>query len=214
MKLITFSTVMKMATSILLLVLNLCGSRIKYVNAKPVYESVTFSRSAAKPAFCSDIGKLYSSLSKPLMSLISKVQVWSKMNDLQCRNLKCRSLPTPIQIGIPFSYNKEDQKLNEYIGIFKAIESHLSDLTIKTELRKYSYLIESRRNMSYACNKSDQDLNTGKSSPEPWYKIEDINANKCKNKNNNVDCTLMNVLDLYLLTMVSEYKLKVQLNGN
>ena len=195
-----------MATSILLLVLNLCGIRIKYVNAKPVYESVTFSRSAAKPAFCSDMGKLYSSLSKPAMSLISKVQVWSKMNDLQCRNL-CQSLPTPIQIGTPFSYNKEDQKLNEYIGIFKAIESHLSDVTIKTELRKYTQTIESRRTMSYLCKKSFRDLNTGKSSPEPWYKIEDIDANNCKNKNNNVDCTLMNVLDHYLLMMVDEYQL-------
>ena len=65
-------------------------------------------------------------------------------------------------------------------------------------------LIEKRRNESYICTKSSTDQNAGKSTPEPWYQIDDnkTKPGDCKGKNTNTDCVLMNILDYFLLPFV------------
>ena len=95
----------------------------------------------SKPAYCCDNRELYKPLKKPIRFLITKVGEWRKKNDQLCKNLCQSSLPTPIKIGIPFSYNYVDLDLNNYIGIFKAIGTYIYYLYSNCGFEEYLGLL-------------------------------------------------------------------------
>ena len=94
------------------------------------------------------------------------------------------------------------------MNLLPTIGDIIKDKDIKAGISKYWMLIEGRRNTSYVCRKSSIDRNAGKSTPEPWYRIEDnAKAGDCKGKNTNSDCTLMSVVDHYLIRFALKHTL-------
>ena len=108
----------------------------------------------------------------------------------------------------PLSYNSKDLKLNEYIGIFKAIGAKLTNRKAKKWIIDYWKLLETVRSKSYACERSNVVLNAGKSKPEPWFRFRINTGEKCCKDTSEVDSELLyGIARDYLLRIITEFKL-------
>ena len=170
-----------------------------------VYLCIQFSQLVAKPSSlvifkhkCTE-EELYSKIKMPTRALLTKINGWKKPTCL-CAEKQV--------LGIPSSYNSKDLKLNEYIGIFKAIGEKLTNQKAKEWIMDFWKSLEQTREESYDCERSNIDFNAGKSKPEPWFRFKINTGEKCCKDTSAVDSELLyGIARDYLLRMITDFKL-------